>query len=134
MRSALAALNELVVPEGWSLPVTFVSALVALRVLFACGELQAQTLMTDLPYPEAGADTWVLIEIWPEVNDITLSAYFMDFLSRKNENLCKSTKSALDRDADARAKEQNRKFTSYRQCLMLSDAIYKGYVKRQGEF
>lgn len=83
---------------------------------------------SPLPYPEVNADTWVLIEIWPTVGDITLSTYFMDFSGEKNQNLCEATKRALDRDAVALAKEQKREATSYRQCLSLSDAVRKGYV------
>jgi hypothetical protein len=56
-----------------------------------------------LPYPEVNADTWVLIEIWPPVSDITLSAYFMDFSAEKNRNLYEATKRILDRDAVASA-------------------------------
>ena len=81
-----------------------------------------------LPYPEVSADTWVLIEIWPAVGDITLSAYFMDASSRKNENLCEATKRALDRDAIAVAKEQKREATSFRQCLTIRDALKAGYI------
>jgi hypothetical protein len=63
------------------------------------------------------------------VGDITLSAYFIDATSRKNENLCEATKRSLDRDAAALAKEQKGKSTNYRQCLTLSDAIHAGYVE-----
>jgi hypothetical protein len=83
----------------------------------------------NLPYPAVSSDTWVLIEIWPTVGDITLSAYFMDAPSRKNENLCEATKRALDRDAAALAKQQKREFTSYRQCVTVTDAIKAGYVE-----
>jgi hypothetical protein len=83
-----------------------------------------------LPYPEVNADTWVLIEIWPAVGDITLSAYFMDFSVEKNRNLCEAIKRALDRDAIALAKSQKREATSYRQCLSLGNAAAKGYVAK----
>jgi hypothetical protein len=81
-----------------------------------------------LPYPVVNTDTWVLIEIWPTVGDITLSAFFMDFSSRKNQNLCEATKRALDRDAVALAKQQKREATSSRQCLTLGDAVQAGFV------
>jgi hypothetical protein len=82
-----------------------------------------------LPYPEVNADTWVLIEIWPEVGDITLSAYFMDATSRKNQRLCEATIRSLDRDAAVLAKERKRESTSYWQCLTIRDAVRAGYVK-----
>ena len=84
-----------------------------------------------VPYPEVNPDTWVLIEIWPAVGDITLAAYFMDTWSQKNQNLCEATKRALDRDAEALAKAQGREATSYRQCFTLRDAVRKGYVDRE---
>lgn len=82
----------------------------------------------SLPYPEVNPDTWVLIEMWPTVGDITLSAYFMDFSAQKNQNLCEATKRALDRDAEALAKEQKRETTSFRRCLTVNDAVTAGYV------
>jgi hypothetical protein len=71
----------------------------------------------------------MLIEIWPEVRDITLSAYFLHFSNEKNENLCEATKRALDRDQDARAEKSHRKFTSYRLCLPVSQARAEGYIE-----
>ena len=73
-------------------------------------------------------DTWVLIEIWPEVHDVTLSAYFMDFSTGKNQNLCAATKRSLDRDAVAQAERLKREATSYRQCLSIGDAVKAGYI------
>jgi hypothetical protein len=84
---------------------------------------------TPLPYPVVNADTWVLVEIWPTVGDITLSAYFMDFSGRKNQNLCEATKRALDRDGAAFAKLTKRETTSYIQCLTIRDAVNAGYVE-----
>jgi hypothetical protein len=81
-----------------------------------------------LPYPAVNADTWVLLEIWPTVGDITLSAYFMDATSRKNQILCEATKRSLDRDAAVQALEQMREFSSDRQCLTISDAVKAGYI------
>jgi hypothetical protein len=50
-----------------------------------------------LPYRAVNANTWVLIEIWSTVgDDITLSAYFMDATSRKNERLRDATKRSPD--------------------------------------
>jgi hypothetical protein len=103
----------------------FAGFLGAVSALAAKGE---ELKYRPLPYPVVNADIWVLIEIWPTVGDITLSAYFMDFSSRKNQNLCEATKRALDRDAVALAKEQKREATSNRQCLTISDAVKAGYV------
>jgi hypothetical protein len=89
----------------------------------------AELKFGPLPYPEINADTWVLIEIWPEVGDITLSTYFMDFSVNKNASLCLATKRALDRDATATAEKQNRTATSYRQCLTISQAVTAGYIR-----
>ena len=82
-----------------------------------------------LLYPQVNAETWVLIEIWQAVHDITLSAYFMDFSSGKNKNLCEATKLSLDRDATTRAKEQKLASTSFRQCLTIDDAVKRGYIE-----
>lgn len=84
-----------------------------------------------LPYPVVDDETWVLVEIWPEVSDITLSAYFMDRSGRKNQNLCEATKRSLDRDAMALAKEQKRQPTASRQCLTVTDAISAGYIEQR---
>lgn len=81
-----------------------------------------------VPFPEVNTDTWVLIEVWPAVHDITLSAYFLDSTSRKNQNLCDATKRSLDKEADARAKAEGREATSWRECYTLRDAIKMGYV------
>lgn len=83
-----------------------------------------------LPFPEVNPDTWVLIEYWPTVKDITLSAYFMDFSSEKNRNLCGAAKKAIDRDAAAQAKQQGISATAYRKCYTLRDAIANGYIER----
>ncbi len=82
-----------------------------------------------VPFPVVNADTWVLIEVWPAVHDITLSAYFMDATSRKNQNLCEATKRSLDREASVRAKAEGREATSWRECYTLRDAIKMDYVR-----
>lgn len=81
-----------------------------------------------LPYPSISADAWVLIEVWPTVKDITLSAYFLDISSRKNQNLCEAAKRSLDRDANAIAKARGIPSTAFRECYTLRDAVAKGYV------
>ena len=106
----------------------FLTALLGLLPLSASPQ---ELKYGPLPFPEVNPDTWVLIEIWPTVGDITLSAYFMETLSQKNQNLCEAIKRSLDRDAEALAKAEGRKATSYRQCLTLRDAVRKGYVARE---
>jgi hypothetical protein len=84
--------------------------------------------VSPIPHPSLGPYAWVLIEIWPEVNDITLAAYFLANTSAKSQSLCEATKRSLDRDAIALAKSQNRQTTSYRRCWTVRDAIKAGYV------
>jgi len=83
-----------------------------------------------IPYPEVNSDVWMLIEYWPRVKDITLSAYFMDRLSGKNQSLCEATKRALDRDAEEIAKREKTPPTAYRLCYTLRDAVKLGYVSK----
>jgi hypothetical protein len=94
------------------------------------GTIAQELKYGPLRYPEVNPDTWILIEIWPTVGDITLAAYFMENWSQKNQNLCEATKRSLDRDAEAQAYAQGRKATSYRQCLTLREAMRKGYVAK----
>lgn len=79
--------------------------------------------------PELNADSWILIEVWPEVKDVTLSAYFLDFSHEKNKNLCEGAKRVFDREQETRSKEQGKKFTSYRLCMPVSDAVSQGYIE-----
>jgi hypothetical protein len=85
------------------------------------------TIRRLLP-PRLDQNTWVMIEIWPEVNDITLSAYFMEGSSEKNRDLCDATKRVFDRDQDQRSKALKKTFSSYRFCMSLNSAIQQGYV------
>jgi hypothetical protein len=101
-----------------------VLAALAIPVCAQSSELQ----LTPVPYPAVNADTWVLIEIWPTVGAITLSAFFMDATSKKNESLCEATKRALDRDATALANAQKREYTTHRHCMTLGDAEKAGYI------
>jgi len=90
-----------------------------------------QDITIKLPTPELNADSWVLLEVWPDVGYITLSAYFLDFAYEKNKNLCEAAKRVFDRDQEARSKEQGKKFSSYRLCLSVNDAVSKGYIERK---
>ena len=83
-----------------------------------------------LPEPELNDDSWVMIEIWPEVDDITLSAYFLDFSYGKNKTLCDATKHVFDRDAKRREEQLGKKFSSYRLCMSVNDAKAQGYIRR----
>lgn len=84
-----------------------------------------------LTKPEVNKDSWVMIEIWPEVKDITLSAYFLDFSYEKNKNLCDVTKRVFDRDQEARSKSGGKPMSSYRLCMSINDAIGQGYITAQ---
>lgn len=86
-----------------------------------------------LPFPEVDPDTWVLIEYWPTVKDITMHAYFMESRSEKNQNLCVAMKKVIDRDAAAIAKKQGTRATTWRKCFTLRDAIAEGYVKQPND-
>jgi hypothetical protein len=81
-----------------------------------------------VPYPAINADTWVLVEYWPTVSDITLWAFFSSSTSEKSRNLCEATKRSLDRDAAARATSTAVATSSWRKCLTVSDAVKSGYV------
>ena len=91
-------------------------------VLFSSLAYSANPLKhSKLPYPVINEHSWVMIEIWPEVQDITLSAYFLDFSYDKNKNLCTVTKRVFDRAAKPNQ-------TSYRLCMSVSDAIAQEYI------
>jgi hypothetical protein len=50
-----------------------------------------------------------MIEVWPDVQSVTLSAYFLDFAYEKNRNRCHATKRVFDRDQEARARSESKK-------------------------
>jgi hypothetical protein len=81
-----------------------------------------------VPYPALNADTWVLVEYWPTVSDITLWAFFSSVTSEKSRNLCEATKRSLDRDASTRTTLAAGAASSWRKCLTVSDAVKSGYV------
>jgi hypothetical protein len=85
--------------------------------------------LTKLPAPRVDQNSWIMIEIWPEVQDITLATYFLDFSYEKNSNLCSETKRVFDSGAAAKEKLQKKKFSSYRVCMSLDDAVKQGYVE-----
>src|SRR5215468_7380107 len=89
----------------------------------------ADLKLKKLPAPRVDQNTWIMIEIWPEVQNITLAAYFLDFSYEKNSNLCSEAKRVFDSEAAAKEKLQNKKFSSYRVCMSLSDAVKEGYVE-----
>jgi len=70
-----------------------------------------------------------MVEIWPEVKDITLAAYFLDFSYEKNRNLCEATKRVFDRDQEAQSKTLGREMSSYRSCMSVNDAIAQKYIR-----
>jgi hypothetical protein len=81
-----------------------------------------------LPFPKVSTDTWVLIEIWPEAKDMTLSAYFIERTNARNQKLCDIAKSALDNEANRMAEARGTKPSAYKTCLTIRDAIKAGYV------
>src|SRR5262249_9709436 len=89
----------------------------------------ADLKLTKLPAPKLDQNSWIMIEIWPEAQDITLAAYFLDIADEKNRNLCSEAKRVFDSEAAAKEKLQNKKFSSYRVCMSLSDAVKEGYVE-----
>jgi hypothetical protein len=93
--------------------------------LAASADLQ----LTKLPAPRVDQNSWIMIEIWPEAQDITLAAYFLDIAFEKNSNLCSEAKRVFDSNAAAQEKLQKKKFSSYRVCMSLDDAVKQGYVE-----
>jgi hypothetical protein len=84
-----------------------------------------------LPAPRLDQDTWVMTEIWPDVQAITLSAYFLEGSSEKNRDLCEATKRVFDREQEQRSKTLKKTFSSYRFCMSLNSAIQQGYVDKR---
>ena len=89
----------------------------------------ADSKLTKLPVPRVDQNSWIMIEIWPEAQDITLAAYFLDNAYEKNRNLCSEAKHVFDSGAAAKEKLQKKKFSSYRVCMSLDDAVKQGYVE-----
>ena len=89
----------------------------------------ADSKLPKLPAPRVDQNSWIMIEIWPEVQDITLAAYFLDFSYEKNSNLCSEAKRVFDIGAAAKEKLQKKKFSSYRVCMSLDDAVKQEYVE-----
>jgi hypothetical protein len=72
--------------------------------------------------PELNDDSWVLIEVWPAVRAVTLTAFFLDYSYEKNENLCRATHRVFERDPQ-------KGDTSYRLCMSLHEARRRGYFR-----
>lgn len=77
--------------------------------------------------PRLNEESWVMFEIWPAVGDITLSAYFLDFSSEKNRNLCEAAKRVFDREQRDRSSETGKSYSSFRICMSVRDAAAQGY-------
>ncbi len=107
--------------------VTLACLLTTVTVLPAAGQPRVSA---TLPEPELNDNSWVMIEIWPEVNDISLSAYFLDFSYGKNKNLCAATKRVFDREAEYAEAKRGKKFSTYRICMSVNDAKAQGYIRR----
>ena len=89
----------------------------------------AELNLSKLPVPKVDQNSWIMIEIWPEAQNITLAAYFLDFSYEKNSNLCSEAKRVFDSEAAAKEKLQKKKFSSYRVCMSLDEAVKQGYVE-----
>ena len=98
--------------------------------VFSAGSA-ANQVPSKLTKPELNHQSWVMIEFWPDVKDITLSAYFLDSSYEKNKNLCDATKRVFDRDQEARSKGGGKPMSSYRLCMSVNDAIAQGYIAAQ---
>ena len=55
----------------------------------------ADLKLSKLPAPRLDQNSWIMIEIWPEAQNITLAAYFLDFSYEKNSNLCSASKACF---------------------------------------
>lgn len=114
-------------------PISF--AAVAFSACIAATEplhlLHPNQVISRPAYPIASDAGYVLLEIWPRVRDITLTAYFLDAMDERSRNFCEVTKKALDSDAKARSNEQQTKFTSYRFCMTIKDAVARGWIKQK---
>src|SRR5262249_54111191 len=89
----------------------------------------ADLQLRKLPAPRVDQNSWIMIEIWPEAQDITLAAYFLDNAYEKNRNQCLEAKRVFDSGAAAKEKLQNKEFSSYRVCMSFDDAVKEGYVE-----
>lgn len=70
-----------------------------------------------------------MIEVWPTVKDITLSAYFVSESDWKSSTLCEMVKRALDQVSTSEARAQGREPSSYRSCMTIRDAVSRGYIQ-----
>ena len=107
-----------------------VLASISILLVFICQSFAfpADSVLAKLPAPRVSADSWVLIEVWPEVKDITLAAYFLDSSEKKNQNLCAAAKRVFDSDQETKSKASGKKLSSYRLCLSIGEATARGYI------
>ena len=76
--------------------------------------IQPSELGSKPSYPLVREGGYVLLEIWPAVKEITLSAFFLDDSDGRSRKLCETVKKSLDHEAEIRAREQKKTFTSFR--------------------
>lgn len=99
-------------------------------IALVAGTARAENPMeAKIPYPEVNKDSWVMIELWPDVKDITFSSFFLDFSFEKNKNLCAVAKRIFDSEQEARSKKSGKKFSSQRLCLSVSEAVSQKYIR-----
>lgn len=87
-----------------------------------------QLTLEPEPYPAINENAWVMIEVWPTVEAITFSAYFLSGSEAKNRNLCAAAKKVFDRESAAAADREARQMSSYRICMRLDQAVDAGLV------
>lgn len=88
--------------------------------------------IATIPAPEINDESWVMLEIWTEVKNITLAAYFLDYSSIKNRNLCEAAKRVFDREQQMQEEKHGRQMSSYRICLSVPEARSQGYFLGAG--
>ena len=90
-------------------------ALILMLLLFFGSSigLGADSKLDRVPAPRVNQDSWVMIEVWPDVQSITLAAYFLDSSFERNKRLCEATKTVFDRDQEARHKRKSFRLTGF---------------------
>ena len=108
----------------------FCASVVTVLAALTAAPLAGQ--VPPLTDPRVDSASWVLIEIWPTVGNITFAAYFLAPSADANRGACEAVKRALDREQVDREREQGREFTSYRLCMSVAQARAEGYIRVGG--
>jgi len=104
--------------------------------LFLLSGVLSADISVKITNPELDKNSWLMIEVWPDVMDVTLTAYFLDYTFDKNKALCKATKRVFDREQEFHQNEVRRKtgnsefiMNSFRKCLSVNEARSLGYFQ-----